>query len=118
MSNSQAAIDVTKISQDLNKLNVGTMSNDASDIVETRTYDLYITYDKVLPELFRWSFLLFPKTLLTSNFLKYYQTPRLWLVGYDEHNKPLTIEEMYEDIRYDLLACVSCIVLTPLFYCH
>lgn len=116
MSNSQAAIDVTKISQDLNKLNVGTMSNDAGDIVETRTYDLYITYDKVLPELL--DEVLIPKTLLTSNFLKYYQTPRLWLVGYDEHNKPLTIEEMYEDIRYDLLACVSCFVLTPLIYCH
>lgn len=29
-------------------------------ILQTRTYDLYITYDK------------------------YYQTPRLWLFGYDE----------------------------------
>lgn len=31
-----------------------------SNIVETRTYDLFITYDK------------------------YYQTPRLWLSGYNE----------------------------------
>lgn len=31
-----------------------------SNIVETRTYDLFITYDK------------------------YYQTPRLWLAGYNE----------------------------------
>ena len=31
-----------------------------SEIVKTRTYDLHITYDK------------------------YYQTPRLWLTGYDE----------------------------------
>lgn len=30
------------------------------EIVKTRTYDLHITYDK------------------------YYQTPRLWLTGYDE----------------------------------
>lgn len=30
------------------------------EIIRTRTYDLYITYDK------------------------YYQTPRLWLFGYDE----------------------------------
>ena len=30
------------------------------DILKTRTYDLHITYDK------------------------YYQTPRLWLTGYDE----------------------------------
>lgn len=33
---------------------------DGDDIVRTRTYDLHITYDK------------------------YYQTPRLWLIGYDE----------------------------------
>ncbi len=48
------------------------------DIVPTRTYDLNITYDK------------------------YYQTPRLWLCGYDENQKPLSIEQMYEDIRYCL----------------
>lgn len=47
------------------------------NIVATRTYDLNITYDK------------------------YYQTPRLWLVGYDEKLKPLTINEMYEDISQD-----------------
>lgn len=48
---------------------------EANEIVQTRRYDLYITYDK------------------------YYQTPRLWLMGYDEHNNPLVIEKMYEDIR-------------------
>ncbi|KAG9509118.1 hypothetical protein GZH46_02372, partial [Fragariocoptes setiger] len=48
-----------------------------SNIIATRVYDLNITYDK------------------------YYQTPRLWLVGYDEHHKPLTIEKMYEDISQD-----------------
>ncbi|XP_017486182.1 PREDICTED: ubiquitin-like-conjugating enzyme ATG3 [Rhagoletis zephyria] len=76
--NDEAAIDITKISENLNKLNVeGKPSSEESGVVKTRTYDLYITYDK------------------------YYQTPRLWLVGYDEHNKPLTIEEMYEDISQD-----------------
>ena len=50
-----------------------------SDIVPTRTYDLNITYDK------------------------YYQTPRLWLCGYDENQRPLSIEQMYEDIRSDPL---------------
>lgn len=45
--------------------------------VATRTYDLNITYDK------------------------YYQTPRLWLVGYDENLKPLSINEMYQDISQD-----------------
>lgn len=47
------------------------------NIVATRTYDLNITYDK------------------------YYQTPRLWLVGYDENLKPLTIDEMYQDVSRD-----------------
>ena len=47
------------------------------EIVATRTYDLNITYDK------------------------YYQTPRLWLFGYDEKRKPLTVEEMYEDFSAD-----------------
>jgi len=48
-----------------------------NEIIPTRTYDLNITYDK------------------------YYQTPRLWLTGYDENQKPLTIDEMYEDISQD-----------------
>lgn len=46
-------------------------------ILQTRTYDLYITYDK------------------------YYQTPRLWLFGYDEDRQPLTVDHMYEDISQD-----------------
>uniref|UniRef100_G3PRD2 Ubiquitin-like-conjugating enzyme ATG3 n=1 Tax=Gasterosteus aculeatus aculeatus TaxID=481459 RepID=G3PRD2_GASAC len=46
-------------------------------ILQTRTYDLYITYDK------------------------YYQTPRLWLFGYDEDRQPLTVDQMYEDISQD-----------------
>ncbi|XP_065184337.1 ubiquitin-like-conjugating enzyme ATG3 isoform X2 [Sycon ciliatum] len=47
------------------------------NLLHTRTYDLHITYDK------------------------YYQTPRLWLFGYNEKNQPLTVEEMYEDISQD-----------------
>lgn len=47
------------------------------NIVATRTYDLNITYDK------------------------YYQTPRLWLVGYDENLRPLSIDDMYQDISQD-----------------
>lgn len=48
-----------------------------SGILQTRTYDLNITYDK------------------------YYQTPRLWLFGYNENRKPLSVDEMYEDISQD-----------------
>lgn len=47
------------------------------EIVATRTYDLNITYDK------------------------YYQTPRLWLFGYDERKKALSVDEMYEDFSAD-----------------
>jgi len=47
------------------------------EIVATRTYDLNITYDK------------------------FYQTPRLWLFGYDENKKELKVEEMYEDFSAD-----------------
>lgn len=50
---------------------------DVSDILQTRTYDLHITYDK------------------------YYQTPRLWLTGYDESRQPLCVEDMYEDFSQD-----------------
>lgn len=48
-----------------------------SGILPTRTYDLNITYDK------------------------YYQTPRLWLTGYNERQEPLSIDEMYQDISQD-----------------
>uniref|UniRef100_A0A8C2W895 Ubiquitin-like-conjugating enzyme ATG3 n=1 Tax=Chinchilla lanigera TaxID=34839 RepID=A0A8C2W895_CHILA len=46
-------------------------------ILQTRTYDLYITYDK------------------------YYQTPRLQLFDYNEQWHSLTVEPMYEDISQD-----------------
>lgn len=46
-------------------------------IIRTRSYDLSITYDK------------------------YYQTPRLWLTGYDENHSPLSVELMFEDIMDD-----------------
>lgn len=72
---------------------------DGDSVVHTRTYDLHITYDK------------------------YYQTPRLWVVGYNEvsggmkmqifglfemsvvgllqNRKALSVEEMYEDVSQD-----------------
>lgn len=48
-----------------------------SNTLSMRSYDLYITYDR------------------------YYQTPRMWLFGYNETRKPLTLEETYEDISSD-----------------
>lgn len=60
----------------------GYLIADAPDahIVRTRTYDLSITYDK------------------------YYQTPRLWLFGYNEVGQPLTPEQVYEDVLSEYVA--------------
>ncbi|XP_036208045.1 ubiquitin-like-conjugating enzyme ATG3 [Myotis myotis] len=70
----EATLDTRKIVEAC-KAKTDAGSEDA--ILQTRTYDLYITYDK------------------------YYQTPRLWLFGYDEQRQPLTVEHMYEDISQD-----------------
>jgi ubiquitin-like-conjugating enzyme ATG3 len=48
-------------------------------ILHTRTYDLNITYDN------------------------FYRTPRLWLFGYDERQRPLSEDDMYEDVSQDHL---------------
>ncbi|XP_034231542.1 ubiquitin-like-conjugating enzyme ATG3 isoform X1 [Thrips palmi] len=74
--NDKATLDTTQISKAENPLPT-TLSSTDDDIIRTRTYDLHITYDK------------------------YYQTPRLWLTGYDESHKPLNVEEMYEDVSQD-----------------
>lgn len=59
------------------KPNEKTPETEGDSILKTRTYDLHITYDK------------------------YYQTPRLWVVGYDENRQKLTVDEMYEDVSQD-----------------
>lgn len=51
--------------------------------MRTRTYDLYITYDKS------------------------YQTPCFWLVGYDENKQPLRIEQICEDISAEVSVPLS-----------
>jgi ubiquitin-like-conjugating enzyme ATG3 len=54
------------------------LSNDHEDaFLKVRTYDLSITYDK------------------------YYQTPRLWMIGYDNAGQPLTAEDMMQDVMQD-----------------
>ncbi|CRG99264.1 autophagy-related protein 3, putative [Plasmodium relictum] len=45
--------------------------------MKIRTYDVSITYDK------------------------YYQTPRIWLFGYNENGNPLNSEEIFEDVLAD-----------------
>ena len=50
---------------------------DNENIIKVRSYDISITYDK------------------------YYQTPRIWLFGYDENGNPLPPEKMFEDCMSD-----------------
>ncbi|KAJ7594529.1 putative E2-like enzyme [Mycena floridula] len=47
------------------------------NLLQVRTYDVMITYDK------------------------YYQTPRIWLIGYDENRRPLTPPQIFQDISAD-----------------
>ncbi|KAF9467408.1 autophagocytosis associated protein [Collybia nuda] len=47
------------------------------NLLQVRTYDVMITYDK------------------------YYQTPRVWLIGYDENRTPLTPPQIFQDISAD-----------------
>ncbi|CAL9206576.1 unnamed protein product [Musa hybrid cultivar] len=55
------------------------VANEPEDdkILRTRTYDVSITYDK------------------------YYQTPHVWLTGYDEWRMPLQPELIFEDVTED-----------------
>ena len=50
---------------------------DDDNLVKVRTYDLSITYDK------------------------YYQTPRVWMMGYTSSKQPLSGKEMMEDVITD-----------------
>ena len=54
-------------------------SSDNNNIMKVRTYDLSITYDK------------------------YYQTPRVWMMGYEssDSSQPLTGEQMLQDVMSD-----------------
>lgn len=56
---------------------LNTLDSNINNILKTRTYDLSITYDK------------------------YYQTPRVWLSGYDENLLPLSWEQVLEDVYAD-----------------
>ncbi len=47
------------------------------NILRTRTYDVSITYDK------------------------FYQTPRIWLTGYDERRMPLSPTQALEDVSHE-----------------
>lgn len=65
--------------------------NNTDTIMHTRTYDLYITYDK------------------------YYQTPRLWLCGYDEQHQPLGPVEVFEDVSEEHARKTATVERFPFF---
>ncbi|KAG9006373.1 E2-like enzyme [Tulasnella sp. JGI-2019a] len=48
-----------------------------TNLLQVRTYDVMITYDK------------------------HYQTPRIWLFGYDENRNPLTPTQIFQDVSAD-----------------
>lgn len=52
-------------------------SSEIDSVVHCRSYDLHIVYNK------------------------YYQTPHLFLIGYDENKKMLTVDQMFEDVSQD-----------------
>lgn len=52
-------------------------STSNQNLLQVRTYDCFITYDK------------------------HYQTPRFWLLGYDENKTPLTPEQVFQDVPSD-----------------
>ncbi|KAJ7646992.1 putative E2-like enzyme [Roridomyces roridus] len=47
------------------------------NLLQVRTYDVMITWDKL------------------------YQTPRIWLIGYDENGTPLTPPQIFQDVSAD-----------------
>lgn len=76
-SNTFQAIAITSREEKVGQKTAAETSDTENQVIHTRTYDLHITYDK------------------------YYQTPRLWVVGYDENRQPLSVEQMYEDVSQD-----------------
>jgi len=74
--------DIPEINLDTLSIQSGPKVEDKSElrpdnVLKTRTYDLTICYDQ------------------------YHQTPRVWLLGYDENKQPLKPEAVLQDISQD-----------------
>jgi ubiquitin-like-conjugating enzyme ATG3 len=74
-----------------------TDDNMGQNTLQTRTYE----YDETMIDCSMKKCVRCLVFSLNITYDKYYQTPRLWLTGYDEHHKPLSVEEMYDDISQD-----------------
>lgn len=72
-----AAAVTTLDSQQSNATTTTAGAADQDHTIKVRTYDLSITYDK------------------------YYQTPRVWMIGRNTQDQPLTGDEMMEDVISD-----------------
>ncbi|KAF9073659.1 autophagocytosis associated protein [Rhodocollybia butyracea] len=69
--------DATAAPKTLNVIDASEVEVATGNLLQVRTYDVMITYDK------------------------YYQTPRIWLLGYDENRTPLTPSQIFQDISAD-----------------
>jgi len=67
----------TTIPTNTNNTNNTTNNNNNNNVKNIRTYDMSISYDK------------------------YYQTPRVWLFGYDENRSPLSGDQTFQDVMSD-----------------
>ncbi|KAG5643387.1 hypothetical protein DXG03_001001 [Asterophora parasitica] len=69
--------EATATSKPSNLVDASNIEPAKGNLLQVRTYDVMITYDK------------------------YYQTPRVWLIGYDENGTPLTPPQIFQDISAD-----------------
>ena len=74
---SSSSSDVIEDIQDFDDIEDDDEDTVKPTVIATRTYDVYLTYDK------------------------YYRTPRLWLAGRSENGASLTFSETMEDINSD-----------------
>lgn len=65
------------VEEDLSNSVVKNLNISESNVVKSRSYNLSITYDK------------------------FYQTPRVYLEGFDDQNRPLSESEIFEDVMQD-----------------
>ncbi|KAK7005844.1 autophagy-related protein 3 [Favolaschia claudopus] len=69
--------DAAAVAPKSNVIDAGQVEVANGNLLQVRTYDVMITYDK------------------------YYQTPRIWLLGYDENRTPLTPPQIFQDVSAD-----------------
>ena len=69
-------------------------ASSGDNLLKTRTYDMTVTYDK------------------------FYQTPRIWLFGYDENRAPLPTKALLEDVSAEHSLKTCTVESHPHLKCH